>query len=226
LTWITGLHNRPTLSRSLTSLLSITDRFEALLCSFALHIQLADPSNPVIYLRNYLQSHPPWPPQVLLPRIFYNTTWNIFRSTNDISENPRMKLSFFLQESRLRILQRSSRLCSYLLPEARIHQYGRDSCFHINDPYIRSLAISWRGNTFGVYKYCTCGQPFRRTHITQCSLVDALISPLLNDCFAKDLQEFPSLEGSSYCIIDSLLNHKFYNDFEKFILHIDNLLHS
>ena len=86
-----------------------------------------------------------------------------------------------------------------------------DHCLTIADEILRRKAIAWRCNTYGAHKRCVCGQPFRRTHIDGC--IEVYFPPSLGNHLAirdGDIGDNPKLLDTSYCIIDSLLNHMQY----------------
>ena len=98
-----------------------------------------------------------------------------------------------------------SKLANNIHPDCRTKS-GIDSCLRIQKKKIRSLAIKWRLNKFGIYHKCRiCNQPFNRNH-QQCT--DLKLSPVSIEKFNQ---------SGERNVIDYLLNHKWYHEFEKAI---------
>ena len=100
-----------------------------------------------------------------------------------------------------------------------------DNCLRMADDVVRRKAIAWRCNNYGVRRRCVCGHQFRRTHIEGC--IDTHFPPSLDDHLMvrdSDIQKYPKLHGTSYNIIDSLLNHGQYELFSEVMDLVDQCL--
>ncbi len=97
-----------------------------------------------------------------------------------------------------------------------------DKCIFIRDKVLRRRAIAWRLNSMGSKRICPlCQRQFRRSHINKCNYMNtppfnAIIKEKDIEGYKEDLKNYPYLPNT-YNILDSLLNHKRYNVFGKFM---------
>ena len=104
---------------------------------------------------------------------------------------------------------RRNRLAGYIDPACRLAS-GIDACLTIQNQRLRSLAINWRCNTFGVFQKCrTCNVPFTRRHV-QC------VRTPLRRALAAQYAEAIKAEGAlaTLTFLDFLLNKREYNIFK------------
>ncbi|ORX63850.1 hypothetical protein BCR32DRAFT_287496 [Anaeromyces robustus] len=119
-----------------------------------------------------------------------------------------------------------------ILPSARVNAEGisdnyitsTDRCVFIKDNTLRKRAIAWRLNSVGINhkknRCPVCKEPFNRRHIKFCDIASIpTFEKILN---TKDLQQYRfDLQRNelpdNYNILDSLLNHKRYKTFSRFM---------
>ena len=105
----------------------------------------------------------------------------------------------------LATLRSTSRL-SALIDDSCRTDIGMDSVLEIPDSKIRSLAIAWRTNTFGLRATCTqCSSPFNRGHVNTC------FTHSINGKLALSYERTKNLPLTfirKYTILDHLLNVK------------------
>ncbi|KAJ9085588.1 hypothetical protein DSO57_1012386 [Entomophthora muscae] len=84
------------------------------------------------------------------------------------------------------------------------------------------LALSWRCNTFGFRFNCTCGKHFSRSHIQDCDLLGDFPVDISQHwaVFSQDLVTHPSLVGTNYSIMNSLLNHTKHDLFDQTLMYL------
>ena len=234
LAWIVGVRNRTALARSLTGLPSLWDRMYALAVGFYKHLKNMHPDNPATKVLTWYHSHIPWPSSSLLPRAALNS---LLRHLPHLSPQP-PRTSVTLKERiyafQLKQLSSSIGLASYVLPSCRrtsafMHSSGNvgaDWCLFLTDAQVRQYALSWRCNTFGHHRQCQCGEFFNRRHVSACKLFEnaSFISSQQLATFGTDLVQCPWLQDSTYCILDSLLNHRQYDTFEDAMTYLVMLL--
>lgn len=117
----------------------------------------------------------------------------------------------------------------YILPKARVGGYvagqiqpTADNVLFFDDSTLLKLALSWRCNTLMFQYQCCCGERFGRNHIQQCNLLSGYPDDLAvhNEMLEDEKQQFPKLQGSSYSVLDSLLNNGKGEVFMKVLKHI------
>ena len=105
---------------------------------------------------------------------------------------------------------RANRMAAYINESARMDN-GMDACLCIQNAKTRSLAISWRCNTFGIYHVCkTCNTAFTRRHV---NCIEHIIGRQLRLSYEKAILEGQYME--TYTILDHILNLRKYHLFEK-----------
>ncbi|KAJ9055797.1 hypothetical protein DSO57_1039487 [Entomophthora muscae] len=97
-----------------------------------------------------------------------------------------------------------------------------DQLFRIQDQDQVHLALGWRCNIFGFCFNCTCGKHFSCSHIQDCDLLGDFPVDLSQHwaVFSQDLVTHPSLVGTNYSIMDSLLNHTKHDLFDQTLMYL------
>jgi len=234
LAWIIGVRNRNALARTLTGLPSLWDRMYALAVGFHKHLKNMHSDNPASSVLIWYQVHIPWPSTSLLPRAALDSL--LRQLPHLLPQPPRTSVTIGEQIRAFQLLQLSanSGLASYILPSCRrssafwhtSRTVGADWCLFLRDDHVRQHALMWRCNTFGLHRQCGCGEFFNRRHVSACKLLEnaPFISAQQFATLASDLVQYPFLSSSTYCILDSLLNHRHYHTFEDSINHLVTLL--
>ena len=234
LAWIVGIRNRNALARSLTGLPSLDDRMYALAVGLHRHLASMDLDNPAGPILTWYRRSVPWPETAILPRA---AQVSLLRQLPSLPPRPSGALAT-LQERlcafQLQRLSLAGGLTRYILPRCRrgfssshrVSNVGSDCCLFLEDDNVRQQALSWRCNTFGHHRHCVCGEFFNRRHVSACRLLDgtSFVSAQQWSLLTSDVSCTPGLSGSTYCILDSLLNHRQYHTFEEAMNHLLSLL--
>ena len=149
--------------------------------------------------------------------------WYLFTIFNSLHQS----VSIFqqrLHQFHLSRLSADSGLVSYILPSCRrgfasgydIGNIGPDWCLFLQDDLVRQHAVAWRCNILFLHRHCICGEFFNRQHVSKCCLLInvSFISSQQLAMLTSDIHSFPALSNTTYCILDSLLNHRQYDSFE------------
>jgi hypothetical protein len=233
LEWITQQKDNHKVAAVLTGLPMYDTRLFTLAITFEDHLTNLSKFNPCLSLWRYYHLHPPWPDELLLPRIFIAKLQQSLPKITITAPNPKQQLYLRLREYLNITFRQYGIMPMMIIPRAR----KRISLLAIrsyNLPPVRELAIirddirshimKWRFNKFGHNMRCTCGHLFHRTHINkpECKLLDhcpAITLPI-KERFKLDLLQYRYLQNSSYNIIDSILNSKQFYAFEDVITYL------
>jgi hypothetical protein len=235
--WAAGI-KADAVARCILDLPSPYERFAALAFSFQDHLAGMHRSNPLRDLiRIVLRGRVPLSYHPLLRKLVSRVSCNgfLFPSTNFFPP-PLSSSPLDLQLSNCRDFYTNSyqigTLSKYVLPQARRPvdpERPRRSLgplrelFHY-DYVERRVMIAWRSNLFGVRKKCICGKNFLRSHVTACPLLPPFVQDKFKHLLEADLDSYPFLCGSKYCIIDALLNHNHVDAALASLFHIQDLL--
>ena len=121
-------------------------------------------------------------------------------------------------------------LATYIAASARRSPGGPDYCLTIEDGYTRRPAIWWRANQlYGPKLNCPKGHPFKRSCILECRLIDNWIFDryryLTDEQGNPILQYKPEKAGKYYCIMDDLLNRRYYDEFTDAMETLMDMIH-
>jgi hypothetical protein len=128
------------------------------------------------------------------------------------AEKTAKSITALYRERSTHLAARSNRLAGYIDPACRLAS-GMDPCLIIQNPRLRSLAINWRCNTFGVFQKCrTCNLPFTRRHV-QC--VHMPLRQSLTTMYAEAAQA--GVVVGNLTLLDFLLNKRKFDIFKRCI---------
>jgi hypothetical protein len=211
LVWVFGVKGPLSVLHSLAAIPKVVDRFLGLATLFIEHVQSLDGSNPVNKLISYCQSYSHRPLLLLTPRTISTT---LLDSSELDRFSSRRKLAEFIKKWSLEELSSRSVLCSFVLSCSRLRRFGVDKLLYAGES-IRSLGFSWRCNHFKPGAKCyVCDEQFNRGHVNGCDLLvrSRYLSVDEWEVFRNEYRLY--FQGSTYCILDSLLNNGKYELFE------------
>lgn len=117
----------------------------------------------------------------------------------------------------------------FILPKARVGGYiagqvhpTADNVLFFEDPTLLKLALSWRCNTLMFQYQCVCEKSFGRDHLIQCNLLRGYPDDLTayTEMLEHEKAQYSRLQGTSYSVMDSLLNNGHGEVFLRVLKHI------
>ena len=180
---------------SMAGLTSIQLRFEELTARFRLHLMNVSSQNPIrFWTENGRGSG--------ITNI--GATYLIPRDKKVETIRAKYRADSFLRAAR------TNRMAGYITESARMDN-GMDSCLCIQNAKVRSLAISWRCNTFGMYYVCkSCNTAFTRRHV---NCIEPVIGREIRQSHERAIQEGQHVD--TYTILDHILNLRKFHLFAK-----------
>ena len=218
LSWIAATRPQPNhgILETVCGSTQLVDRFQDLGTMFVCHLHSAHITNPI---RIILPEVDALPSRLLFHAPIQETfEIAIQAKLSHPHHQPPISLKSLAQQTlrknRYKHLRPPNRLLpQFILPSA-LTQSLVDRTILVTNTSLRRTALAWRRNLVGLNTRCPhCNGRFTRSHITNCGLITNIPSPADYARYAHDLQQFPSLISTSYCILDSLLNHQSYHSF-------------
>ncbi|KAJ9077073.1 hypothetical protein DSO57_1020192 [Entomophthora muscae] len=236
MTWCTNISDQSLITSAITFILTLANRVYHLATCFALHVEnlafdsslyLLRPTRPQII--SFEQSH-----CSLRPQIFQSLAQRI-DSAKLLAKLPTLSLvngTPATLMNRIHVFYvhqyaKPNNSCMFITIDActsreiyRSSNLSPDQLLCIQDQDQIHLALSSRCNTFGFRLNCVCGKHFSCPHIHRCGLFEDYHVDLTQhwDALAQDIIKHLMLSGTSYSIMDSLLNHTKHDLFDQTLM--------